>query len=90
MTAPTAGNSISFTDADFRRAAGLLAHYASNDGQGVVAIVGEAQAANRLPSLCMAIPAVIGAALRGGWDAHVHAPVLQRLAVEFAHRDLSE
>jgi len=74
------------TDADFRRAAALLAHYTRNDRAGVDVVIDEAEEAGQMRALCWCLPAVI-TGLQDGWDATTATEVLSAFASAFAIRE---
>jgi hypothetical protein len=68
---------------DFRRATALLTHYVSNDRAGVMAVIEEAEDADRMRALVWALPAVM-TGIQDGWTADAVAPVLRAVVTHFA------
>ncbi len=73
------------TDGDFRRATALLTHYVTNDNPGVLAVIEEAEAADRMRGLVWGLTGVfIG--LSPSWNAQ-SVPVLREFVRVFAERE---
>lgn len=74
------------TDGDLRRAAALLTHYTNNDRAGVLAVIEEAEAGDRMRALAWALPAIV-TGIQDGWTAANAVPVLRAFAAKFAERE---
>ncbi len=74
------------TDGDYRRATALLLHYVNNDRDGIMAVIEEAEAAERMRGLVWCLPAVV-TGIQDGWTPERAVPVLQLFAATFAARE---